>query len=45
VHNQNAGYPLDGSLPLSRALEKSYPDLSGQIHYRSKVEKNLIKKR
>ena len=42
LNNQNAGYPLGGSLPLSRALEKRYLDLGGQIHYNSKVEKVLV---
>ncbi len=42
LHNQNAGYPLGGSLPMSRALEQRYHDLGGQIHYRSKVEQILV---
>lgn len=39
LHNKNAGYPVGGSMPLSRALEKRYLDLGGEISYRSKVEK------
>jgi phytoene dehydrogenase-like protein len=42
MHNQNAGYPIGGSLPMSRALEDRYTGLGGQIHYRSRVEKILI---
>ena len=42
LHNQNAGYPIGGSMPMSRALEKRYTDLGGQLHYRSKVEKILV---
>ncbi len=42
LHNQNAGYPIGGSLPMSRALEARYTALGGQIHYRSKVEKILV---
>jgi phytoene dehydrogenase-like protein len=39
LHNKNAGYPLGGSMPLSKALEKRYLDLGGEISYKSKVEK------
>lgn len=42
LHNQNAGYPIGGSLPMSRAIESRYTALGGQIHYRSKVEKILV---
>jgi phytoene dehydrogenase-like protein len=42
LHQKDAGYPLGGSMPLSRALEKRYLDLGGQIHYKSKVEKILV---
>jgi len=39
LHNRNAGYPIGGSRPMSRALEARYKELGGVIHYRSKVEK------
>jgi phytoene dehydrogenase-like protein len=42
LHKKEAGYPLGGSMPLSRALEKRYLELGGQIHYKSKVEKILV---
>ncbi len=42
LHNQNAGYPLGGSLPMSFALEKRYMDLGGHIQYQQKVEKILV---
>ena len=42
LNNKNAGYPIGGSMPLSRALEKRYLDLGGVIHYGSKVEKILV---
>lgn len=42
LHNRNAGYPIGGSLPLSRALEKRYLGLGGQIQYESRVEKILV---
>lgn len=42
LHNQNAGYPIGGSMPMSKALEKRYLDLGGKIHYHSQVEKILV---
>jgi len=42
LHNKNAGYPIGGSLPMSRAMEKRYLGLGGQIHYESRVEKILV---
>jgi phytoene dehydrogenase-like protein len=37
LHNKNAGYPVGGSMPMSRALEKRYKELGGMLSYRSKV--------
>ncbi|HNT26443.1 MAG TPA: NAD(P)/FAD-dependent oxidoreductase [Anaerolineales bacterium] len=42
LNNQNAGYPIGGSLPMSLAMEKRYKSLGGQVHYRSKVEKIVV---
>lgn len=42
LHNQNAGYPIGGSMPMSKALEQRYLDLGGTIHYKSRVEKILL---
>lgn len=42
LHAGNAGYPIGGSLPMSRALEKRYLDLGGEIHYHSRVEQVLV---
>jgi phytoene dehydrogenase-like protein len=42
LHNRNAGYPIGGSLPMSRALAERYTSLGGVIHYRSRVEKILV---
>jgi phytoene dehydrogenase-like protein len=42
LHNQNAGYPLGGSLPMSLAMAKRYLALGGVIQYDSKVEKVLV---
>ena len=39
---RNAGYPIGGSLPFSRAIERRYLDLGGQIHYQSPVETILV---
>ncbi|MEE4177525.1 MAG: NAD(P)/FAD-dependent oxidoreductase [Bacteroides sp.] len=41
LHNKNAGYPLGGSMPMSRALERKYQELGGTIHYKQQVEKIL----
>jgi hypothetical protein len=42
LHNKNAGYPIGGSLPMSKALAGRYLDLGGAIHYNSRVEKILV---
>jgi len=41
LHKRNAGYPIGGSMPLSRALEDRYKSLGGTIHYKKRVEKIL----
>jgi phytoene dehydrogenase-like protein len=41
LHNKNAGYPIGGSMPMSKALESRYKDLGGVIHYDNKVNKIL----
>lgn len=42
LHNQNAGYPIGGSLPLSLAMANRYKALGGAIEYGSRVEKILV---
>lgn len=42
LHNQNAGYPIGGSLPLSLAMANRYKALGGTIEYSSRVEKILV---
>jgi len=42
LNNQNAGYPIGGSMPMSHALEKRFLDLGGEIHYKTRVEKILV---
>lgn len=39
---KNAGYPLGGSLPMARAVEKHYCSLGGEIYYDTRVEKILV---
>jgi phytoene dehydrogenase-like protein len=41
LHKKNAGYPLGGSLPMSKAMEERYKGLGGTIHYKKRVEKIL----
>jgi phytoene dehydrogenase-like protein len=41
LHSKNAGYPLGGSMPMSKALEERYKALGGTIHYNKRVEKIL----
>jgi hypothetical protein len=35
MHQKSAGYPIGGSLEFSRAIERRYLDLGGEIHYHS----------
>ncbi len=39
MHKRNAGYPLGGSMPMSKALEDRYKALGGVINYSSHVDK------
>jgi len=41
LHNKNAGYPVGGSMPMSKALEERYKALGGTIHFDKRVEKIL----
>jgi len=43
MHKKTAGYPLGGSLPFARAIEKRYFDLGGQVTYKSRVAKIIVK--
>lgn len=42
LHNRTAGYPLGGSLEFSRAIERRYLGLGGEIVYRTRVVKILV---
>jgi phytoene dehydrogenase-like protein len=41
-HMRTAGYPLGGSLPFVRNIEKRFLDLGGQIRYSSRVSQILV---
>jgi len=43
MSRRTAGYPIGGSLELARGLERRYLGLGGSVHYKSKVEKILVK--
>jgi phytoene dehydrogenase-like protein len=36
------GYPIGGSLPFAKAIEKRYLSLGGEAHYKSRVTKILV---
>ncbi len=40
--DRNAGYPVGGSLALTRALAKRAEELGCRLHYRSRVDKILV---
>jgi phytoene dehydrogenase-like protein len=44
LHTRAAGYPIGGSLELSRAIEKRYLALGGEIRYRAKVARIIVEK-
>jgi phytoene dehydrogenase-like protein len=41
-NKKDAGYPIGGSLPFSKSIEKRYKDLGGEIHYNARVERILV---
>ena len=43
LNNGDGGWPIGGSMALSRNIEKRYLELGGEIAYRSKVDKILVK--
>lgn len=42
MNDHEAGYPLGGSLPIAKALEKRYLELGGEVVYRTKVTDILV---
>ena len=41
MHLKSAGYPLGGSLEFSRAIERRYCSLGGEVNYKARVAKIL----
>ena len=41
-HGRQAGYPIGGSLPLARAIEKRFVDLGGGVDYRARVNEIVV---
>jgi phytoene dehydrogenase-like protein len=42
MHSHNAGYPIGGSLEFSRAIERRYLALGGELNYNARVAKILV---
>ncbi|MBN2379977.1 NAD(P)/FAD-dependent oxidoreductase [candidate division WOR-3 bacterium] len=42
LYDKSSAYPIGGSLPFARAIEKRYLDLGGKIEYKKKVSKIII---
>ncbi len=42
LHDGIAGYPLGGSMPLARAVERRFLDLGGEISYGARVQEILV---
>ena len=42
MHTHNAGYPMGGSLEFSRAIERRYLALGGELNYNARVAKILV---
>jgi phytoene dehydrogenase-like protein len=42
LNKKAAGYPLGGSIPFARAIEKRFLDLGGTVQYSARVSKVLV---
>jgi phytoene dehydrogenase-like protein len=42
-HTRAAGYPVGGSMPLARNIERKYLQMGGKINYSKKVEKIIVR--
>ena len=42
-HRKSFGYPVGGGLKFARAIERRFLELGGEVHYRSRVVKILVK--
>ncbi|MGE5574750.1 MAG: phytoene desaturase family protein, partial [Ignavibacteria bacterium] len=43
LNNKDGGWPIGGSMALSRNVERRYLELGGEVAYRSKVKKIIVK--
>lgn len=43
MNDHEAGYPIGGSLPLAKALEKRFLELGGEVQYRTRVTSIMVK--
>jgi phytoene dehydrogenase-like protein len=42
LHEGSAGYPIGGSLPLARNVERRYVELGGEVTYGARVDEILV---
>jgi len=42
LHSKSAGYPIGGSMEITRAIETRYLNLGGKISFKKKVDKILV---
>ncbi len=42
MHNKTAAYPVGGSLPLARDMERRLVDLGGAVRYKARVKEILV---
>jgi phytoene dehydrogenase-like protein len=43
LNNGDGGWPMGGSMALSKNIEQRYLELGGQLYYRSKVKRIIVK--
>ena len=44
LNNGDGGWPIGGSMALSKNMEKRYLELGGEVAYRSRVEKIIVER-
>jgi phytoene dehydrogenase-like protein len=42
LHEGSAGYPVGGSLPMARSVERRYAELGGEMRYGARVDEILV---
>jgi phytoene dehydrogenase-like protein len=42
MHQKTSGYPIGGSLPFARAIERRYLNSGGKINYKAKVTRIMV---